>query len=157
MEDAGWLPIEEGKRKPKQLAEMCVNATYQGPFELTFYCYYAFPTDYPEDIRRIFGRMYFNQFIEPEALDEFMKSIQEISVQAVITFNKEIFNLVSKCQIERYVTHLMKGELIQSQIKGIDPSIPIFLTFPTGWRYHRQYRKFRKESLETIKAAICGG
>jgi len=76
-------------------------------------------------------------------------------VDAVVTFNKGIFNLVSKDQIERYIERLIDGELIQSQIKDIDRTIPIFLTFPTGWRYRKDYRKFRKASLDTIKTAIC--
>ena len=50
MSDAGWLPISEENRNPKQLADICLKAKYQGPFELIFYCYYAFPTNYPEDI-----------------------------------------------------------------------------------------------------------
>jgi hypothetical protein len=156
-EGAGWLSIAAENRNPKQLADICLKANYQGPFELIFYCYYAFPTDFPEDIRRIFGRMYFSQFIEPEAIDEFRKTIQETSVEAVVTFNKGIFNLVSKDQIERYVERLVESELIQSQIKGIDRYVPIFLTFPTGWRYRRQYRQFRKASLDTIRTAICSG
>ncbi|MBI9045532.1 MAG: hypothetical protein JEZ06_13665 [Anaerolineaceae bacterium] len=50
-------------------AEFCVKLEYETAFELIFYCYYAFPTDYPEDIRKIFGREYFNQSIEPEAAE----------------------------------------------------------------------------------------
>jgi hypothetical protein len=155
LRDAGWLSIAEGNLNPKQLADICVNAEYRGPFELIFYCYYAFPTDDPEDIRIVFGRKHFSQFIEPEAIDEFWKTIQETSVKAVVTFNKGIFNLVSKDQIERYVERLMEGELIQSQIKGIARNVPVFLTFPTGWRYHKQYKQFRTASLETIRTAIC--
>jgi len=49
----------------------------------------------------------------------------------------------------------MEGELIQSQLKGIDTYVPIFLTFPTGWRYHKQYRQFRRASLDAINTAIC--
>ena len=109
MEDAGWLPIPKENRNPKQLADICLKAKYRGPFELIFYCYYAFPTDYPEDIRKIFGKEYFSQFIEPEAIDEFRKTIQETSVKAVVTFNKGIFNLVSKDQIERYIERLIEG------------------------------------------------
>jgi len=155
MGDAGWLPIAEGNRSPRQLADICVNAKYRGPFELIFYCYYAFPTDDPEDIRKIFERKYFSQFIEPEANDEFWNTVQETSVEAVVTFNKGIFNLVSKELIGRYVERLMGGELIQSQIKGITRNVPVYLTFPTGWRYHKQYRQFRKASLDRIKTAIC--
>jgi len=154
MRDAGWLSIAEGNRSPKQLADICVKAQYPDPFELIFYCYYAFPTDFPEDIRKIFGKKYFRQFIEPEAADEFRKTIKKTSLRAVVTFNKGIFNIVSKDKIERYVERLMKGELIQSRIKGIDRYIPIYLTFPTGWRYHRQYRQIRKASLDTIRNAI---
>ena len=154
MGNAGWLSITEENRNPKQLADICFKVEYGGPFELIFYCYYAFPTDFPKDIRRIFGREYFSQFIEPESMDEFRKTIQDTSVEAVVTFNKGIFNLVSKDQIERYVERLVEGELIQSQIKGIDRCIPIFLTFPTGWRYRRQYRQLRKASLDSIRTAI---
>ena len=102
MGDAGWLSIAEGNRNPKQLADICVKAKYRGPFELIFYCYYAFPTDYPEDINSIFGKEYFSQFIEPESIDEFKKTIQETSVEAVVTFNKDIFNRAQKTKL--YVT-----------------------------------------------------
>ena len=155
MRDADWIKITEENPNPKQLAEICLKANYGGPFELIFYCYYAFPTDFPEDIRRIFGNEYFSQVIEPEAMDEFKKTIQETSVKAVVTFNKGIYNLVSKDRIERYIKRLMDGDLIQSQINGIDRTVPIFLTFPTGWRYHRDYRKLHKGSLGAIRTAIC--
>ena len=157
MEEAGWLPIPKENRTPKKLADICLEAKYLGPFELIFYCYYAFPTDFPEDICKIFGKEYFRQVIETEALDEFRNSVQETNVEAVVTFNKEIFNLVSKVQMERYIDRLLEGELIQSQINGIDRHVPIFLTFPTGWRYNRNYRQFRKASLAAIRKAICSG
>ena len=154
MEDAGWLPIPKEHRNPKQLADICLRANYGGPFEFIFYCYCAFPTDFPEDISRIFGRDYFSRVIEPESIDEFRKTIQKTSVEAVVTFNKGIFNLVSKDPIESYIERLVEGELIQSQIQGIDGVVPIFLTFPTGWRYRKGYMQFRKDSLDTIRAAI---
>jgi hypothetical protein len=156
MEDAGWLPIPKGNRNPKLLADICLKAEYEGPFEFIFYCYYAFPTDYPEHIRRIFGKEFFRQIIEPEAIDEFKKTIQETSVESVVTFNKGIFNLVSESKIERYIKRLIKGDLIQSQIKGIECDIPIYLTFPTGFIYHKKYKELRKASLDKIRTAING-
>jgi hypothetical protein len=157
MRCADWLLIEEENPNPKQLADICLKAKYEGHFELIFYCYYAFPTDFPEDIRRIFGRQYFRRDIEPEAIDEFRKTIQETSVKAVVTFNKGIFNIVSKDQIELCRERLVEGELIQSQINGIDRTVPIFLTFPTGWHFHKQFKELRKASLDTIRTAICSG
>jgi hypothetical protein len=67
MENAGWLPIAKENRMPKQLADICFKAEYSGPFEFIFYTYYAFPTDFPEDIRWIFGSEYFSEYIEPES------------------------------------------------------------------------------------------
>jgi len=157
MEDAGWLPIAEENRNPKQLADICINGKYRGPFELVFYCYYAFPTADPKDISKIFRKEYFRRVIEPQAMDEFNKTIQDTSVDVVVTFNKGIFNLVSNDQVERYIERLKEGELIRSQIKGIDRFVPIFLTFPTGWRYHKKYREFRKASLDRIGTAIRSG
>jgi hypothetical protein len=157
MEDAGWLSIPEKNLNPKQLADICLKAKYRGPFELIFYCYYAFPTEDPKEISKIFGKEYFRQDIEPEAIDEFRKTIQETSVEAVVTFNKEIFNLISKDKIERYTKRISDGELIQSQIIGIDRYVPIFLTFPTGWHYLHQIKQFRKASLDAIRTAICSG
>ena len=154
METAGWLPISKGDRNPEKLADIWLKANYQGPFELIFYCYYSFPTDYPKDISKIFGKEYFKQFIVPEAKDELRKTIVETGAEAIVTFNKGIFNLVAKEQIEYYIEKLKEGKLIQSEIKGIDHPIPIFLTFPTGWHYHADYMQFRKASLDTIKSAI---
>jgi len=154
MEDAGWLPIPKEERTPEQLAEICVKAAYPGPFELLFYCYYSFPTDYPEDIRKIFGKAYFSQHIEPESDVEFRETLQVTTTEAVVTFNKGVFNRVSKDPLARYIDRLKAGELIQSQVKGVDRNIPIFLTFPTGWFYHKDYRELRKASLDTIKATI---
>jgi len=157
LEDAGWLPIPKGNRNPEQLADICLKAGYPGPFEFIFYCYYAFPTDYPEHIRKIFGRKFFMEVIEPEAIYEFKKTIQETSVDAVVTFNKGIFSLVSESIIKRYIKRLIKGELIQSKIKDIDSDVPIFLTFPTGFIYHVNYKQLRKASLDTIRTAIWSG
>lgn len=156
MEDAGWLPIPKVNRTPKKLVDICLEAKYSGPFELLFYCYYAFPTDFPEDIIKIFGKEYFEQIIEPESRDEFYKTLENIGVDTVVAFNKGIFNLVSKNPINRYIERLNNGEVIHSQIKCLDKEVPIFLTYPTGWRYHKHYMQLRKSSLNAIKLEILG-
>jgi hypothetical protein len=72
----------------------------------------------------------------------------------VVTFNKGIYNLVSQDPVDRYIDRLKAGELIQSRVKGIDRPIPIYLTYPTGWRFHKCFRELRRASLDKIKAAI---
>ena len=158
MDKAGWLPIPKGDRTPpEKLAEICLNVAYTGPFELIFYTYYAFPTDYPEDIRTIFGKEFFQQQIAPEAAREFAETIHTSGVQAVVTFNMGIFNLVTEEPVKRSIKPLMEGKVIQSQVKGCGVSMPIFLTYPTGWRYAKDYMKYRIDSLKLIQTAILSG
>jgi hypothetical protein len=80
MEDAGWIKISEPHPTPNLLADICLNAQYQGPYDLIFHCYYSFLTDYPEDIQRIFGKEYFERVIETEAKEEFKTTIQKTAV-----------------------------------------------------------------------------
>jgi len=154
MRDSGWFSSPEAKRNPEYLRKMFLRVRYSGPFELCFYCYYAFPTRLPNDIRRVFGKSFFRQVIEPEARDEFRSDLNKLDVKAVVTFNKGIFNLVSEDKIERYLYRLNRGELVQCHMSGVEKEIPIFLTYPTGWRYHKEYRRLRKASFEKIKTAI---
>jgi hypothetical protein len=154
MRDAGWFSIPEPKRNPEQLRGIFLRVKYPGPFELYFYCYYAFPTRYPDHIPKIFGKGFFSQTIEPEANAEFRKTVQERAVKAIVVFNKGIFNLVSDEKIERYIEQLNKGELVQGRMRVFDKDIPIFLTHPTGWRYDKEYKRLRKASLAKIKMRI---
>ena len=154
MRNAGWFSIPEAKHNPEDLRDMFLQVKYSGPFELYFYCYYDFPTRYPDHIARIFGKRFFSQEIKPQANAEFRKTVQEIPFKAIVVFNKNIFNLVSDIRIRRYVVQLNKGELVQRQIREIDEGIPIFLTYPTGWCYDKEFKTLRKTSLEKIKTAI---
>ncbi len=56
---------------PSRLAEIFLNLDYESPFELLFYCYYSFPTRYPDHLPKLFGKNYFNEVIEPEASQAF--------------------------------------------------------------------------------------
>jgi len=154
MRDAGWILLPGEKYSPTQLADICLNAEYQGPFEFVFYCYYAFPTRYPDDIIRIFGKEYFTRYLAPEANDEFKKTVDEANIVAVVTFNKGIFNLVANDKVDHYIDRLNSGDTIQSQVSSITRYIPVFLSYPTGWFYHSDYRSLRKSSLIAIQEIL---
>ena len=154
LEQAGWLPIGKEKRSPKYLAEMCLQAAYPGPFELAFYCYYAFPSNYPDELKKIFGREYFSSVIEPEARLEFTQTVKDMGVETVIAFNKEVYNRIVTNPVETCIQRLKAGELIHSLVKGVEREVPVFLTFPTGWLYDKAYRQLRIGSLQRIKDAI---
>ena len=154
MRNAGWFSIPEAKRNPEDLRDMFLQVKYPGPFELHFNCYYVFPTLYPDHIARIFGTGFFSQIIEPQANAEFRKTVQETTFEAIVVFNKDIFNLVSDEKIVRYIAQLNKGELVQGRVRVFDKDIPIFITHPTGWRYDKEFKSLRETSLEKIKSTI---
>jgi len=154
MRNAGWINLEKETEDPLEIANLCFNTAYEGPFDFVFYPYYNFPTNYPNEIKKIFGKEYFNKVIEPEAKEEFKNTVQETRVEAVLAFNKGVFNLVSEKTCDKYINRLINGEIIQSRVKAVKEEIPTFLTFPTGWRYHKEIKQLRTESLDSIKNAI---
>ncbi|MCP4607138.1 MAG: hypothetical protein GY845_00285 [Planctomycetes bacterium] len=154
MIDAGWFSIPEDKRSPSQLRDVFLNLEYTGPFDLLFCCYYAFPTCYPDDILKIFGRRFFDRHIQYEAYEGFQTILGETQAVAVVTFNKNIFNLISNNRVTEYIDQLDKGEIIRGRNIQTDREIPVYLTYPTGWRYHKKSSQLRKANLEMIKADI---
>lgn len=154
MKDAGWFNLPEEHPAPRRLAEIFLILEYESPFELLFYCYYAFPTRYPDDIVKLFGKEFFKEVIEMEAREGFVKIMQQESPAAVVTFNKGVFNLVSAEPVGKYIERLKAGGVIQSQVRDVEKEVPIFLTYPTGWRYDPEHREYRKRGLEMIKDKI---
>ncbi len=154
IRNTDWLNLREKTLNPLQIANFCFNVAYDGPFDYIFYPYYAFPTNYPNEIKQIFGLVYFNKVIEPEAKTEFELTIQETGIEVVLKFNKDIFNQVSEKIIDKYIDRLIYGELVVSQVKGVEKEIPIFLTFPTGWRYQQKIKRLKKEILDLITTAL---
>ena len=154
MAEADWILLPDGDRSPSHLAEVCLKAEYSGPFELVFYPYYAFPTDYPEQIKKIFGRVFYKDVIKVEAEREFQEVLRESAAEAVVVFNKGVYNLVAEERVDTYIQRLVCGKMVQSRVKGVDGDIPVFLTFPTGWHYHKRYLVLRRESLERIRMEI---
>ena len=154
MQDAGWFRLPEENPCPKRLAEMFLTLVYESPFEFLFYCYYSFPTRYPEHLVPLFGKEYFKEVIEPEASEGFNRIIQEEKPEVVVTFNKGVFNLVAKEPVEKYIERLKAGEVVQSMISDVEREIPIYLTYPTGWIYDTDYREYRRKSLEKIRELV---
>lgn len=154
MQDAGWFRLPETRPCPERLAQIFLNIEYESQFEFLFFCYYSFPTRYPDDIVKLFGKKYFKEVIEPEAREGFERIIQEENPEVVVTFNKGVYNLVSAEPIGKYIDRLKAGEVIRSKIKDVDNDGPIFLTYPTGWRYDPNHQEYRRKNLEKVKDLV---
>ena len=89
--------------------------------------------------------------IAPEARDGFQRIIEQEKPTAVVTFNKGVFNLVSKEGVGTYIDRLKAGEVVRGEIKNAKNEVPIFLTYPTGWRYDKNHQEYRRKNLEKVK------
>jgi len=154
MHDSSCLRFIKDSSTPQQRADLCFNVDYKAPFDFIFYPYYVFPTRYPDHLPKVFGKAFFENYIESEAKQEFTKHIQDLEIDGIISFNKEIFNRVAKERIKTYINQMVEGELFQSTVKIREKEIPIYQTFPTGWRYHPQMKQIRANNLSKIVNAI---
>ncbi|OGP59753.1 MAG: hypothetical protein A2V67_03125 [Deltaproteobacteria bacterium RBG_13_61_14] len=154
MSEAGWFNIYASNLAPAQLRDIFLRVEYDSPFELIFYCYYAFPSDFPEDLPKIFSQEFFRNVIELAAKKEFLKTLTREKVRAVVTFNKGVFNRIAKKKITRYLKILNDRGCIRSEIAELQGMVPIHLTYPTGWRYHRNARALKQDNLKQIKQMI---
>ena len=155
MNDAAWFSIPKEKRNPEYLCKTFLGGKYQSPFEFIFYCYYLFPTDYPEDIPKIFGKSFFEKVIMPESETCFINTIRKSKVDAIVTFNKTIFNEVAEDRVKIFINRLNSGKIVYSKLKNVERETRIYLTYPTGWRYNKEYLNLRKRNLEKIKLSLC--
>jgi hypothetical protein len=152
MKDAGFFPFISDEHGPKELKEIFQKNKYKSDYEYIFSCYYAFPTDYPDHIKKIFGPC-FKNYILPQDEKIFRAIIEMNDIRAVITFNKDIYNLITENKIKPLLK-LKNGEIISNAVQGVKNRVTIFYTFPTGWRYAKDWKRLRVENLKMIYTEI---
>lgn len=153
MKESRWIDFTE-EITPEHRAKACLLADYQGSFDLVFHCFYSFPTNYPEDIKQIFGKEFFAEQIEPCATNELIETINDTSIDAIVVFNKLIFNKISSVPVDKPITALNQKQLVTGDFNPGNRQIPVFLTYPTGWRYKKDFMPLRIASMQNIETAI---
>ena len=150
MEESGWFLVPKERPIADERRDIFLQRKYSSDFSFIFHCYYEFPTCYPNHIKKIFGTKFFKEKIKPIAEKQFLKTLSETKTQAVLTFNKDVYNLIAFKKVKTYTQELHDGRIISSQIKGCERNIPVFLTYPTGWRFHKNIRELRRRNLSSI-------
>jgi len=108
----------------------------------------------PDQIKKIF-REFFERHIQEEARTEFAERVRETGIEGIVTFNKSIFNLTTGQKLKRYISELKEEKMVEGSIQDTTKSIPVFLTYPTGWRYHPDFKNLRVKSLQAIKKKLA--
>ena len=130
----------------------CINVDYDGPFALGFACYWLFPTFHPDHLKALFG-----QVMAPPGLvdprDQFKSVLAHWRPRAIISFNGKVFEHLTGKVMKGY-TKRLRRQLIQGKYPASDRGYPVFQTYPTGWRYHKNASGLRQASLDRIAKAI---
>ena len=129
LQEAKWFTLPTEDPKVDQLREMFLQVAYDSPFEYILYCYYAFPTQYPKQLPKIFCKFFYEK-IQPEAKRQINDILTKEQIYAIVTFNGQIFRLMTGENVVGYTKVLTSGKILR---KETEKKIPIYLTFPTGW------------------------
>lgn len=150
LQEAKWFTLPNENPKVDQLREIFLQATYDSPFEYILYCYYSFPTQYPKQLPEIFGDFFYEK-IQPEAKRQIIEILKKEQIQGIVTFNGQIFNLMTGENVTGYTKFLRDGKILRKETKK---KIPIYLTFPTGWWGRFTDSHTVQENLKRIKSQL---
>jgi len=159
MQQAGWFHIPNDNYAPMYLAELFTYSRHESEFNLFFKCFYEFPTQMPKELKEIFGNDRFEKLTE-DALHDLKGYVIRKRIKFILVFNGDIFQLLTGENTNGYTYRLNNGELIKSEFIGNNPHAfqpcPTFLTYPTGWHFHKDMKQLRHNSLVQIKEEIKG-
>lgn len=151
MEEAGWFELSTNE--PHDLKRKFLTNDHNGQFNFIFYCYYVFPTKFPDQIEKIFSQDQWN-IIKNKSLKNFMKFVDNIHVDSILIFNKDIFNSIATNHVSKYIETLDNGNLVIDKLKDHCIHVPVYLTYPTGWHFSRNITTLRRGNLKRIKKEI---
>lgn len=137
----------------EQLRGHCLRVEYEGPFAFGLACYWLFPTFDPSHLRALFRRA-----MEPPGFDQpkrrFDRLLREWKPKAVISFNKKVFEEFAGARTTGNIIERLRTDLIRYDYGLGDLAVPIFATYPAGWRFDADASRLRQESLKRIATAI---
>ncbi|MCZ6547115.1 MAG: hypothetical protein O6837_03220 [Deltaproteobacteria bacterium] len=138
---------------PDELRNHCLNIGYDGPFALGFACYWLFPTFDPSHLKALFGRA-----MEPPGFDHPKRRIDRLlgewQPKAVISFNKKVFEEFAGARTTGNIIERLRADLVRYNYRVRELAVPIFATYPAGWRFDPNATRLRQDSLRRIADAI---
>lgn len=156
MQKSGWFKIPNNDLTPNNLANVFTDNTYDSEFNIFFKCFYEFPTKMPKDLETIFEDYFIT--LKEDSLHDMKGYVIREGIDYILVFNGKVFEILTGVDTNGFTKILNNSELIKQQFIGNNPHqnspIPIFLTYPAGWRYHKNITELRHTSLTQIKQSI---
>lgn len=122
---------------------------YESPFRFFMAVLLPFPSDDPADLKQIFGHREYNKMLR-EGQESIKTLILDYGIRHIVCFSKLPYNAVSSGKSPKsYTTVLQNGDMILSS-SWCAKDVKAFLTFPTGWRFIKNFREAKASSLRDI-------
>jgi len=127
-----------------------ITNSYQSPFRFFMAVLFPFPTEDPTHLIDFFGKAGYKKMIETSR-DAIKALIVDHNIMNVICFGKTQYDIIKRSPnvSDNYISALKKVGIIQDKI-WFSESISVYLTYPTGWRFAKNYKEFKSQSLKRI-------
>jgi hypothetical protein len=127
-----------------------IQNKYISPFRFFMAVLFPFPTEDPTHLIDFFGVTEYNKMIV-DGRGNIKKLLTDQNIYSIICFGKTQHDIISNPQnrADSYISTLKEGNIIQEKIWFSD-KVSVYLTYPTGWRFVKNYKTFKNNSLKQI-------
>ncbi len=130
-------------------SSMMIQNRYESPFRFFMSVLLPFPSDDPSDLTEIFDYGAYSKMVS-EGKESIQKLVLDYGIRHVVCFSKLPYDALSRRKSPKSYTGILKnGEVIMSNAR-FSESVKMYLTFPTGWRFTKNARELKAESLRRI-------
>ncbi|MBI4972512.1 MAG: hypothetical protein HZC16_01700 [Candidatus Omnitrophica bacterium] len=162
MQQSGMLNFDSLINTPTvETMEQLLKLKYGSEFVFYFYCFFDFPSRYPQQLPEFFGEEFFNKCYLKKSYIELSRFLDLCRAKHIICFGQQAFVYISKRsedgnaigkEIKLYTKEIAKAGYILSNLNSKfegHKDIKLYLTYPTG-----QGEYNRANSLCKIKQFI---
>lgn len=126
---------------------------YESPFRFFMHVLLPFPSEDPGHLKDILGHHEYWKMMA-DGKESIKDLIEEHNIKGVICFGKLQYDALShSISPQRYTSALNQGKIIQDSSYFSD-NVRICLTYPTGWRFVKDFRRKKANNLRRIFETI---
>lgn len=127
-----------------------IKNKYYSPFKFFMAVLFPFPTEDPTHLIDIFGATEYRKMIVVSK-ESIKKLIIDQNIANIICFGKTQYDIIinSRNRTDRYISILKEGNIIWDSV-WFSEKINAYLTYPTGWRFVKNFSILKSENLKAV-------
>lgn len=130
-------------------AELMIRNKYLSPFRFFMAVLLPFPSEDPTHLKDIFG-IYIYQKMLSKGKNVVNTLIMDNNIKHLVCFGRLQYDLISlKGSPDNYTSILNQDKIIRD-VTSFSDGVSIYLTYPTGWRFVKDYNRLKSCNLRNI-------